>query len=171
MSSIKRRRLEEIEVSCHEGTTVGDYVPFYFCPRSVMLFVISRANHPELTYRGGQEPIVHLQADLKQVIEWADAEERRWAFSLSNAGAYYTEFRGRWRELDQLDWPAIESADFRDRHVQEHKQAEFLIHERFPFALIERLGVRSSRIWNRASRALAGSDHRPVIEKRPEWYF
>jgi len=43
---------------------VGDYVPFYFCPRSIMLFIIHQANHPELDYRGGQVPIVHLQADL-----------------------------------------------------------------------------------------------------------
>jgi hypothetical protein len=38
MSTIKQRRLQEIEVSCHPGTKVGQYVPFYFCPRSVMLF-------------------------------------------------------------------------------------------------------------------------------------
>jgi hypothetical protein len=56
MSAIKRRRLEELEVACHPGTKVGDYVPFYFCPRSVMLYVIHCANHPELTYHGGQEP-------------------------------------------------------------------------------------------------------------------
>jgi len=30
MSEIKRRRLEEIEVSCFPGTQVGEYVPFYF---------------------------------------------------------------------------------------------------------------------------------------------
>lgn len=64
MSDIKRRRVEEIAVYCHPGTKVGDYVPFYFCPRSVMLYVIHCANHPELIYRGGQEPIVHLEADL-----------------------------------------------------------------------------------------------------------
>jgi hypothetical protein len=43
-----------------------------------MLFVIHRANHPELAYRGGQEPIVHLEADLYEVIRWADADGRRW---------------------------------------------------------------------------------------------
>ena len=30
MSSIKRRRIEELEVPCHPGTKVGEYVPFYF---------------------------------------------------------------------------------------------------------------------------------------------
>lgn len=27
MSGIKRRRIEELEVDCHPGTKVGDYVP------------------------------------------------------------------------------------------------------------------------------------------------
>ena len=74
MSGIKRRRVEELDVALHPGTKVGDYVPFYFCPRSIMLFVIYRANHPELTYRGGQGPIIHLEADLSEVVRWADAQ-------------------------------------------------------------------------------------------------
>jgi hypothetical protein len=37
--TIKKRRLEELPVSCHPGTFVGHYVPFYFCPRSPMLYV------------------------------------------------------------------------------------------------------------------------------------
>lgn len=71
MSAIKARRIEELMVTCHPGTKVGDYVPFYFCPRSVMLYVIHMANHPELAYREGQGPIVHLEADLHRVIAWA----------------------------------------------------------------------------------------------------
>lgn len=42
MSEIKRRRLEEIPVDCCSGRMVGEFVPFYFCPRSVMLFVIHK---------------------------------------------------------------------------------------------------------------------------------
>lgn len=171
MSSIKRRRVEELEVDRHRGTKVGDYVPFCFCPRSVMLYVIHCANHPELTYRGGQEPIVHLQADLHAVIQWAERSGARWAFSLSNAGAYYTEFRSRVEELDQLDWPAIAATDFRPAEVKERKQAEFLVHGRFPFDLIERIGVRSAGIQARADAALAGAGCRNRIEVRQEWYF
>jgi hypothetical protein len=72
MSEIKRRRIEEISVTCHPETKVGDYVPFYFCPRSVMLYLLYRANHSVLTYFGGQEPILHLVADLHEVVAWAE---------------------------------------------------------------------------------------------------
>lgn len=37
MSGIKQRRINDLEVPCHPGTKVGEYVPFYFCARSVML--------------------------------------------------------------------------------------------------------------------------------------
>lgn len=171
MSAIKRRRVEELVVSCHPGTTVGDYVPFYFCPRSIMLYVIHKANHPELTYRGGQGPIIHLEADLRSVVEWAEATASTWAFTLSNAGARYVEFRARMDELHQLDWSAIEARDFRAPDVKEGKQAEFLVCEWFPFYLVERIGVASSDIRILVTEALTGANHQPAIEHRPDWYF
>ena len=171
MSSIKRRRVEELEVDCRLGTKVGDYVPFYFCPRSVMLYVVYCANHPELSYRGGQGPIVHLEADLYTVIRWAEDNAKPWAFSLSNAGAYYTEFRSRADELDELNWTAIEATDFRAADVKEAKQAEFLVYEQFSFDLVERIGVRSAAIQAQAAAAITGGNHRPVVEVRPDWYF
>jgi len=38
MGRIKARRLS-LPVACHPGDYVGDYVPFYFCPRSLMLYL------------------------------------------------------------------------------------------------------------------------------------
>jgi hypothetical protein len=171
MSDIKRRRVERLDVPCHPGTKVGDYVPFYFCPRSIMLYVIHRANHSELSYRGGQGPIVHLQADLQTVVRWATTSEVCWAFSLSNAGASYTEFRASLGELSDLDWQAIEATDFRSPEVKEAKQAEFLVHDRLPFELVERIGVQSRAVQQRASLALAAGGHRPTVEVREEWYY
>jgi hypothetical protein len=112
MGAIKARRLG-LPVACHAGTSVGDYVPFYFCSRSIMLYVIHCANHPDLAYRGGQAPIIHLEADLHQVIGWADTNRRRWAFSLSNAGAFYAQFRSQAAQLDEVNWPALAARDFR----------------------------------------------------------
>jgi hypothetical protein len=170
MDRIKRRRLT-LPVSCHPGDHVGDYVPFYFCPRSVMLYVISRANSPDLSYRGGQESIVHLVADLHKVVAWADATAKRWAFSLSNAGAAYAQFHTCLANLDQLNWPAIHATDFRSTTVKEGKQAEFLVHESFPWELVQTIAARSRRMGQWIEGMLAGAIYRPVLEIRPEWYF
>jgi hypothetical protein len=131
MSEIKRRRLT-LPVKCHPGTLVGEYVPFYFCPRSVMLYVIHRADHPDLTFRGGQSEIVHLQADLNKVTAWANQAACRWAYSFSNAGAYYAQFGTGLPGLNGLDWAAIANTDFRDPDIKEAKQAEFLVYSNFP---------------------------------------
>ena len=46
MSEVVARR-KQLPVSSHPNTFVGDYVPFYFCPRSVMLYVIIAAQPSE----------------------------------------------------------------------------------------------------------------------------
>jgi hypothetical protein len=175
MNTIKERRLW-LPVKCYPGDRVGDYVPFYFCPRSVMLYVIHCNTNPGLGYHGlgyhgGQDPIVHLEADLEEVLDWAESEGRRWAFSLSNAGAVYAEFCNRREHLNEIDWEAVAATDFRNPAVKEGKQAEFLIHEFFPWRLVRRIGVRSQMIYHRASQVLASAQHKPLLKVIPSWYF
>jgi len=170
MGEIKERRLS-LPVKCHSGDKVGDYVPFYFCPRSYMLYVIYRANHPDLKYKGGQEPIIHLEADLKSVVEWAEKHNKRWAFTLSNAGAFYTEFRSRFDQLHELNWTSIFSSDFRSSEVKEGKQSEFLFHQFFPWKLFDRIGVLTPGIAQRVADMTRTSSHRPKIEILKDWYF
>ena len=76
MMGIKNRRLAT-SLSSHPDLTVGACVPFYFCPRSIMLFLLHRGNHPEVTYHGGQEPIVHLVSELPPTVAWAGENELR----------------------------------------------------------------------------------------------
>jgi hypothetical protein len=170
MGGIKARRLR-LPVTCHSGTYVGQYVPFYFCSRSIMLYVIRCANHAELTYGGGQEPIVHLEADLHRVISWADGASRRWAFSLSNAGAFYTQFRSEVGQLDEVNWPAVFAMDFRPADIKEGKQAEFLVYESFPWQLVERIGVISHGVGTQVVNAMREAAHRPPVEIKRDWYY
>lgn len=174
MSRIKQRRLE-LPVTCQPGTHVGDYVPFYFCPRSIMLYKIHMGNDPELPYRGGQEPIVHLEADLRTVVARANAKGRLWAFSLSNAGARYTEFRSDLKDLGEINWSAVTARKWGgpgvDPEIRDGKQAEFLIRGSFPWKLLERIGVRSKALAQQVADALRQADHRPQVEVHPDWYY
>lgn len=171
MSEIKRRRLEELEVHCHPGTTVGQYVPFYFCPRSVMLYLLHRGNSPGLTYQGGQRPILHLEADLLATVEWSNAAGRRWAFSRGNAGAYYTRFFNDLDQLDMLDWDSIPQVDWRDPDIKEAKQSEFLFETGFPWHLIERIGVIDNQVAQEVSALVNMAEHRPRVEVVRTWYY
>jgi hypothetical protein len=171
MSSIKKRRLEKLIVKCHPPTKVGEYVPFYFCPRSIMLYLIYMANHPELAYRGGQGPILHLVADVQDVVAWAETNGRRWAFSASNAGAGYTNFFSRLDQLVNVNWDAVEATDFRDADVKEGKQAEFLLHESFPWSLVESIGVHDAAVARAVIQQLDGLSHQPPIAIQRGWYY
>ena len=170
MTNIKERRLQR-QMPCYPGTCIGDYVPFYFCPRSVMLYLIYRANHLELAYKGGQTPVVHLESDLYTVIDWAETEGHQWAFSLSNAAAYYTQFRADRRCLSEIDWASVAANDWSRSDIKEAKQAEFLVHRYFPWELVSRIGVISRQIGNQAVRAISQASHKPVIEVMRDWYY
>ena len=172
MSKLKTRRLKELRVTCHPGDFVGEYVPFYFCPRSVMLFILHRGNHPDVSYKGGQSPIVHLEADLHAVVAWATEKKRRWAFSLSNAATRYnTEFRNDLNNLDQINWTAVNAHYWSAPEVTEGKQAEFLLYGSFPWKLVERIGVHTRATGNKATSAVAAGDHQPTVQIIPDWYY
>ena len=171
MASIKERRLERLDVKCSPESKVGESVPFYFCPRSVMLYLLHRGNHPEVAYREEQRPIVHLVADLQQTVAWTDAQPRRWAFGDRNPGAVYTSFYNDLTTLTQIDWAAVDARDWRDEHIQDGKQAEFLLHEFLPWELVARIGVQDSGIAQQVREALAGVSHRPPVTIEPSWYY
>lgn len=168
MNNIKQRRLTELQLDSHPGLFVGACVPFYFCPRSVMLFLIHRHNG-ELIYQGGQAPIIHLQADLGAAVAWANAQPARWAFTNSNAGSRYFEDYDDLAQLGKIDWSAVQAT--RWSQCKEGKQAEFLLEHRFPWHLIERIGVQSANVYRQVVNALPANGHRPTVEVRPEWYY
>ena len=168
MPTIKQRRSAK-GLTSHRGLHVGDCVPFYFCPRSVMLYVIYRGNHSELSYRGGQTPIVHLEADLRETVAWAGQIGRRWVFTLSNAGSGYFEERCGLANLNEIDWQAVEARDWQQH--KEGKQAEFLVEHSLSWNLVRRVGVHSRPALERAANAMREADHQPKVEILRNWYY
>ncbi len=168
IQNIKQRRLNS-QLDSRPGLRVGDCVPFYWSARSVMLYLFWKNNHPNLTYHGGQEPIIHLEADLHATIEWAERNAKRWAFTLSNVGSEYFDDRCDLNELNEINWEAVQARIWRGD--QESKQAEFLLEERFPWELVERIGVYSQATALQVDQAMAGVAHRPPMEILRDWYY
>ena len=134
-----------------------------------MLYLIYQGNHPDLAYSGGQVPIVHMEADMRQTIARAEAQGLRWAFTMGNAGSYYFEDRNDLNQLDEIDWNAVGARDWRG--YKEGKQAEFLIEREFPWDLVSRIGVRSRTTYDQVLTVLQGLAHKPVVEMKAEWYY
>lgn len=173
INNIKKRRLNELKLNSYSNPDlyVGQCVPFYFCPRSIMLYLLHKANHTDLPYRGGQESILHLEADLYTVIKWAEQHHHRWAFTSSNAGSYYFQDYCQRTQLIMLNWEAIQARQWNSEEIKEAKQAEFLIESCFPWHLVERIGVYSKSIYQEVINKLPLSGYRPPVEVKPEWYY
>lgn len=167
-NEIKADRLR-LPVDCHAGTCVGEYVPFYLCPRSVMLHVILKRNHPNVAYKDGQGPVVHLEADMREVVDWAAANKRRWAFTDINAANRAADFYSDLAKLDRLSWDAISTKQWVS--CRDHKMAEFLMHRSFPWELVKGIGVYSEKIGARAIAAFGKAAHRPQVKVKQDWYY
>jgi ssDNA thymidine ADP-ribosyltransferase, DarT len=168
MDRIKNRR-KSLSFSSYPELNVGDCVPFYFCPRSIMLYLIYKGNNEELAYHGGQEAIIHLEADLKKTVDWAQRNNKKWVFTLSNAGTRYFEDRSELSQLDQIDWTAVKSTYWQNH--KENKQAEFLIENQFPWELVSRIGVYSESVFDQVKDLLKSSIHNPKLEIIKDWYY
>ena len=124
---IKRRRMTELSIPCRGGRFVGEFVPFYFCPRSPMLYTINigKTGRPA----GCQSSIVHLVSTVAAAVNIGPD----WAFSNGNAGAYHTDFFAALDFLDMLDWEIIESKDWGGNR-RHRKASEFLVADFLPLA-------------------------------------
>lgn len=171
MDHIKHRRLHELKLSTYPDLYVGDCVPFYFCPRSTMLYVIHRADSGDLTYHGGQEPVIHLVINLAKIIRWASSYAVRWAFTTSNAGSHYFEDFNTVNDLSKLNWQAIDARYWADPNIREAKQAEFLLEKQLPWHLVDAVGVYNGRTKAEVEQLLGSlNDYTPVYIQ-PSWYY
>ncbi|MGI9345759.1 MAG: type II toxin-antitoxin system toxin DNA ADP-ribosyl transferase DarT [Gammaproteobacteria bacterium] len=168
MQHIKTRRLH-LPLASHPGLHVGQCVPFYFAPRSVMLYIISRANHRDVAYTGGQDSIVHLEFGLQQMVCWAVSQRKRWAFTDRNAGSSYFSDFDNLDKFNRINWRAVRARDWRS--CIEEKQAEFLVEHSVPWRLVERVGVIDNKKINQLNQILTSDLDRAKLEVMPSWYY
>jgi len=171
MSTIKQRRRNELTLSSHPDLYVGACVPFYYCPRSIMLYMLHKSNDPGLTYAGGQAPIIHLEFDLQSVSNWATKAGKRWAITNGNAGSLYFDDYSSLANLSQLNWQAIQARQWKQSDIKEAKQSEFLVEDQVPWALVRRIGVQSEAVRAIVEQFLTSTGQKPPIEIKLDWYY
>jgi hypothetical protein len=112
------------------GGHLNDYVSFYFCRHSVMLYNIHTGRVEGVNVR--QEEVIHLVS----TIERLEAQEMSFLFTNRHAYVANARFFSDRAKLKVLDWPLIKGRDFSrdpdDLDKLERRAAECLIHERLP---------------------------------------
>ena len=158
---IKQRRMNR-PVMTTAGGTLGDYVPFNFCPRSVMLYPISRGHDD---YRGGQGQIVHLVSDVQTAV----ALGRPWAFTDRHAELAHALHYDDLSRLDEVPWHVMGETYW--SQVKEERQAEFLVYEFFPWTAVREVVAMTVESAKRAQTTIGGSSHHPPVTTRRDWYY
>src|SRR5581483_4670974 len=143
----------------------GDYVPFNFCPRSVMLYAIHRNLVPG--YREGQPRVVHLVSNIGVAL----TSGRPWAFTDIHAELAYARYFDSLAYLDQVDWTVMPLRDWRGEVRKKKRQAEFLVHDWLPWHCVLSIGVYNSAAASQVQQICGGVGHQPVVEVRREWYY
>jgi hypothetical protein len=161
-SHIKQRRLNRA-VTTGFGGKLGDYVPFNFCPRSVMLYVVSRGHQD---YAGGQDEIVHLVSTVNTAI----ALGKPWAFTDLHADLGYASYFDSLAKLNEVAWSVMPLTQWGGNdEVKAKRQAEFLVHESFPWSAVECIGVKSSAVAASVQALLPSGT--PSVAVQPGWYY
>lgn len=167
--SIKHARRSRV-VDCGPGGVLADYVPFYFAPRSPMLY---RLYVEEKEGKGaGQRPLVYLVSTIEKVQSLGC----RFVFSDANARARAAKYCDDLSRLDEfVDWELMKSAywnntpDYPNRVSR--RQAEFLVHERVPLDCVVKVGVMEKIVGRVITRVLKDARVKLDVQLVPEWYF
>jgi len=165
---IKDRRAQK-QVPCAPGGMVADYVPFYFAPRSPMLYSIHH-NYVE-GYKGGQSAILHLVASVEEVVR----EGLVFTFTEGHAVMDISHFYNNLRDLDKINWDIMDSRywydTIQDGDRKRRRQAEFLVHEFFPFTFFDSIGVINQTMARQVTGLLQPLVKKPVVQVVPAWYY
>jgi len=166
---IKQRRMEH-QVPKPPGGSLGDYVPFYFAPRSPMLYTIHRRN---TVFQGGQEPVVHLVSSVEAVT--AHILPLAWMFTDGHAVIDLSEYYADISDLDKVDWDIMTAKYWHDTLEDgdrvRRRQAEFLVHQFFPWGLISEVAVIDSKAQAHVRAILADVTNVPNVVVKRDWYY
>lgn len=165
---IKQRRARRTVPTCCGGT-LANYVPFYFAPRSPMLYSIS-TGYVE-AYAEGQAPVLHLVSSVEGVV----ANGLPFTFTNGHAEMAVSRFYEATEDLNKVDWAVMRSLRWNDTAADGNRkwrrQAEFLVHNSFPFTLVQEIGVISETVAGEVRRILESAGCETSVVVRPAWYY
>jgi hypothetical protein len=162
----RRRR----QVDCGPGGMLCDYVPFYFAPRSPMMYTIMRGN------------VEGVSTDLSRLIYFASSTETVYQAGLScvytdgNAAVLITKFYDDPDVLGtHVDLPLMQQTMWNstpeDPDRMRRRMAEFLVHEGLPLELVAGISVYSRQVRDSVVSLADEMGKNVEIAIRRGWYF
>lgn len=165
-SLITSRGLTPVKVA--PWGVLNDYVPFYFTPRSPMLYMIHKGKVPD--YEGTQEELVYLVSNV-EIIQEAGVP---FVFTDRHAKLGYAEHYNDYKRLAELDWKTIQSDDWGQQYgvtKKEKKQAEFLVYQSLSINLVQGIICHNDRICGLTEAAMKIAEVSLPVVCRSNLYY
>jgi hypothetical protein len=133
-----RRKIKAVPMK--PSGNLHDYVPFYFAPRSPMLYAIHTRQVEG--YNEEQDSIIYLVIRLSKIVEY----QLVYVYTDGHPIISYTRFYNDLNQLNSvIDWDIMKAKYWHntveDGDRKRRRQAEFLIHQSVPFNLIEKIAI------------------------------
>lgn len=149
---------------------IGDYVPFYFTPKSLMLYnIITGYRHPLVPKRDAGEILV-VRCLISEL-----ATLPQWFFTDGQGNNSLTKHFNNLDLLDEIDWKCIQESNFKndadDPDRVRKYQAEFLVHGQIPLANIESLNVYNHQAAEIVSDILQQHNINLAVNIQPLYFF
>lgn len=174
-------RRARIQVPVPPGGSLHDYVPFYFAPRSPMLYCNHRGSIANAKPQG---EIIYLVTTAQKIA----ASGRPFVFYDRHAVVGYAQAYNRLEDLKEIDWrvffePPLDgdyARYWQDRTDLQHphwmsrkevRQAEFLVHQSLPLSCIRLIGTYNQRTKAAVEDLLKLHGSTCTVETRSDWYF
>lgn len=167
-SGIMDRR-QFTNVPCGPRGCLDDYVAFYFAPRSPMLYSIYKGYVDG--HDGNQERVIYAVSTAQAVAEAG----KSFVFTDGHGIMALTDFFDNLADLHQVDWTIMDSKFWNDTDKcpdrKRCRQAEFLVHEIFPWSLVHEIAVMTDSMAFAVQNVLTSAGVNTPISVRPEWYY
>jgi hypothetical protein len=163
-----RRRVRQVPVPPF-GVT-ADYVPFYFAPRSPMMYAIHMGKVAQ--YSGGTDPLLYLVTTPRDVAAAGGA----YVITDGNCASAITEFSADLTDLEELvDWSIMKEKYWRntdeDGDRRRRRMAEFLVQWQLPSSAIRLIATRSAARLLEVDEIVEASGLEIPTACRPDWYY
>jgi prepilin-type processing-associated H-X9-DG protein len=156
-------------VPCSVGGCLHDYIPFYFAPRSPMLYAIHRGNVQK--YKDGQNQVIYLVSEAEIIA----SNKLNFVFTDGHAAVDLSEFYDKLNDLCNIDWNIMKANYWantnEDNDRTRRRQAEFLVHQFCHWTLIQEVSVIDSIIEQQVKKILQNFNLQTPVKMKPSWYY
>ena len=162
-----RRRRTPVHVG--PGGVVGDYVPFYFAPRSPMLYKITKKQVP--SYPGSTQDLIYLVSTVEALCSCGSV-----VFTDRNAAKATAEhFVEQAFLAARIDFELMRAVMWNNTDDEpdrmERRMAECLVHRNVPWSNVQQIVVLDAKRKTAVEQILGSVGVAIPVSVRPGWYY